>query len=181
MVKRVEGARLVHQRPFWSGSGIVALQVSPRVVHAVYVRVSRAQFARALQHQWTEPVPYPVSSTQRVYWHFEDGFYSDSDGFDAAKVRALILTGRQRRMSEAERAEAIVSLPEQRTQRRGRIPADVRQLVFRRDGHACAVCGDRHELQLDHVIPVSLGGSSEPQNLEVLCGPCNRRKGASLG
>ncbi|RSM87100.1 hypothetical protein DMH25_42665 [Streptomyces sp. WAC 01325] len=35
-------------------------------------------------------------------------------------------------------------------------------------------------MQFDHVIPVAMGGSSGADNLQVLCGPCNRSKGAGL-
>src|SRR5262249_38150822 len=41
-------------------------------------------------------------------------------------------------------------------------------------------CGATNELQFDHVIPVALGGGSSADNLQLLCGPCNRRKGAGL-
>ncbi len=39
----------------------------------------------------------------------------------------------------------------------------------------CAVCGtaDRDNLNIDHVIPESTGGSNELDNLQVLCTPCN--------
>jgi 5-methylcytosine-specific restriction endonuclease McrA len=30
------------------------------------------------------------------------------------------------------------------------------------------------------VIPVALGGASTPGNLQLLCAPCNRDKGAAL-
>ena len=63
---------------------------------------------------------------------------------------------------------------------RGAIPDDVKHLVWQRDGGACRSCGATLELQFDHVIPVSMGGASTPENLQILCGPCNRRKGASL-
>lgn len=51
--------------------------------------------------------------------------------------------------------------------------------VVRRDNSTCQICG-RHlkdeEIELDHLIPLSRGGSSEESNLRVTCVKCNRRK-----
>lgn len=42
---------------------------------------------------------------------------------------------------------------------------------------ACAACGDTERQQeIDHIIPVRLGGSSYPSNLQLLCFRCNRSK-----
>ena len=41
-------------------------------------------------------------------------------------------------------------------------------------------CGSRFEIQYDHVIPLSLGGASTAENLQILCAPCNQAKGAQL-
>ncbi len=52
--------------------------------------------------------------------------------------------------------------------------------VFRRDGYMCAHCDsecDRALLEVDHVLPLSLGGTDDPSNLQTLCRTCNRRKG----
>jgi len=46
-------------------------------------------------------------------------------------------------------------------------------------GHRCWLCGDPWQ-EWDHVIPVSRGGTDWPANLRPACGPCNRRKHASL-
>jgi 5-methylcytosine-specific restriction endonuclease McrA len=50
-----------------------------------------------------------------------------------------------------------------------------------RQDYRCPMCGKREpeiRLTIDHVIPVSLGGSNDPSNLGGLCGPCNLSKGA---
>lgn len=33
-----------------------------------------------------------------------------------------------------------------------------------------------YKLEIDHIIPECNGGSSEPENLQLLCRGCNRRK-----
>lgn len=45
--------------------------------------------------------------------------------------------------------------------------------------HACP-CGTTTNLTVDHIVPLALGGSNDLDNLQVLCGPCNFRKGARL-
>lgn len=42
---------------------------------------------------------------------------------------------------------------------------------------ACASCGAMSDLVIDHIVPVCLGGSGEPENLQCLCATCNRAKG----
>jgi HNH endonuclease len=57
------------------------------------------------------------------------------------------------------------------------IPQDVKIAVSVRDGGKCRVCGSAYDLQYDHIIPNSLGGSSDDvDNIQLLCGRCNRRK-----
>lgn len=60
---------------------------------------------------------------------------------------------------------------------RAPIPTEVRSAVFDRDGHACVICHATDDLALDHIYPWSLGGPDTPDNLRVLCRPCNSRKG----
>ncbi len=64
--------------------------------------------------------------------------------------------------------------------KRRKLPERLRQSVFDRDG-ACMECGAVDNLEVDHIYPVALGGSDDLDNLQALCAPCNRRKGASLG
>jgi 5-methylcytosine-specific restriction endonuclease McrA len=52
--------------------------------------------------------------------------------------------------------------------------------IFARDKFTCQYCGakpHRSELNLDHVIPRSLGGRTTWENVVCCCVDCNRRKG----
>jgi hypothetical protein len=55
--------------------------------------------------------------------------------------------------------------------------------VARRDNYMCQECGRplrEHELEFDHSIPRSLGGTSEEHNIRLTCLKCNRKKGKKL-
>jgi hypothetical protein len=66
-----------------------------------------------------------------------------------------------------------------RPDKRAAIPLPVRMAVFARDGGRCRRCGWTEDIQFDHVIPYSTGGGDEANNLQLLCGPCNREKGVT--
>lgn len=62
-----------------------------------------------------------------------------------------------------------------------RIPRSVMIRVVRRDNNQCQLCGKvlrDDEIEFDHIIPVSKGGSSEEHNIRVTCLRCNRQKSA---
>ena len=44
----------------------------------------------------------------------------------------------------------------------------------------CANCGTSEQIQMDHIHPLSKGGSHHIDNIQPLCGPCNSSKGAKL-
>lgn len=59
----------------------------------------------------------------------------------------------------------------------------LRYEVLRRDNHACRYCGATApdvKLNVDHVIPTSLGGSDKPTNLVTSCANCNSGKTSSM-
>lgn len=60
----------------------------------------------------------------------------------------------------------------------------LRFAVFQRDDHTCQYCGIRAGdqgtvLQIDHILPVSMGGRDEPTNLITACRDCNSGKSSS--
>ncbi len=126
----------------------------------------------------------PVRSArvgERTYYRFEDKWFWDNDDLTADEVHALLVTRQHRETARIERAQAMVALGERPVSvRRGAIPQDVQQLVYLRDEGRCHHCGSTTEMQFDDMIPLAMGDSSEDVNLQLLCGPCNRRMGAGL-
>ena len=58
-----------------------------------------------------------------------------------------------------------------------------RRNILYRDRNRCQYCGKtfaQKELNLDHVAPISRGGSSCWENVVCACIPCNTRKGDRL-
>jgi len=59
------------------------------------------------------------------------------------------------------------------------IPRHIMLRVVRRDNSQCQVCSrvlKDDEIEFDHIIPISKGGSSEEHNVRVTCFECNRRR-----
>lgn len=61
------------------------------------------------------------------------------------------------------------------------ISQKVKDLVWNRDGGQCVICGSNRNLEFDHIIPYSKGGSNTYRNIQLLCEPCNRRKSNKIG
>lgn len=57
------------------------------------------------------------------------------------------------------------------------VNAKKRLSVFRRDRFRCVVCGRNDDLTVDHILPISKGGTDEEKNLQTMCQRCNLRKG----
>jgi 5-methylcytosine-specific restriction endonuclease McrA len=97
---------------------------------------------------------------------------------DSAARARVIAEARELRKLRKLRSQATAVVKD--GYKREPISASVRSEVWRRDNGCCVDCGSRDRLELDHIIPVSKGGSSSARNIELRCLPCNRSKGAKI-
>ena len=64
------------------------------------------------------------------------------------------------------------------------IPVKMKMRIARRDNYTCQECGKNlkdDEIEFDHIIPFSRGGSSEEHNIRLICPDCNRHKSNRAG
>jgi len=52
--------------------------------------------------------------------------------------------------------------------------------LLRASGDRCIYCGSDYMVGRDHIVPLSRGGSNSINNLQILCCPCNSRKGTKI-
>lgn len=58
-----------------------------------------------------------------------------------------------------------------------------RKEVLERDAYLCVACRAKGRItdatEVDHIIPLSKGGTDDAHNLQSLCGPCHESKTAA--
>lgn len=179
MLRRAENVRIAHRRGFFTSKGNAVLSVGKK--HYLLGKVKEELFLQQRQAQMQYPRLVTTINGRR-YWQFENKFYWENEGLRSDEVYALLVTREQRRRQHIDRAQAtvaIASAPRGATVRQA-IPDDLKQYIWTRDEGRCRACGSTMELQYDHIIPLKMGGSNNAENLQILCGPCNRSKSAGL-
>lgn len=154
-----------------------------RVAFAVCMRPSVFNKAQAFQRK--EPI-YLGSGFRleegkpegKVWWYGDQFWMSTGYSEQEARVHLVREQGRREewKRQRLEKAAAVTAKPHRKT-----IPKEVRLLVWERDGGRCVNCGSTEDLEYDHIIPVSRGGSNTERNLQILCVECNRKKRDRIG
>jgi len=96
------------------------------------------------------------------------------------QFRSLLHTRTGRRWSSTD-LDLLFTAVQKRLTRHFREPisyGDYLKLLWN-SPHVCKQCGKTPpnvKLHIDHIIPVSLGGSSKKENIQFLCAECNLKK-----
>lgn len=96
----------------------------------------------------------------------------------AEKAAAYRVKNRERVL--ASRRASKAKRRAQKYKSEGSFSTDDWNTVLEYYGHRCLECGSVKDLQPDHVIPLSKGGPHNIENIQPLCGRCNRIKQATF-
>jgi 5-methylcytosine-specific restriction endonuclease McrA len=139
----------------------------------------------AYQADWREDNKERKAASDRAY---REANLEERRAHDRAYRAANAEARREadRNYYRANRSKWIEARARRRARLRGveTIPYGRRE-IFDRDGGQCKLCGvqlrfEPQAFQIDHIVPISLGGPDTPANVQLACPTCNRRKGASL-
>ncbi|MEX2373973.1 MAG: HNH endonuclease signature motif containing protein [Dehalococcoidia bacterium] len=148
-----------------------------RVGNRLLARLKQREYAESERRVQTVGAAAIAEDRGRTLWVTSDGYFWDDDGLAPEEVALLVWDRARRQDARIERLRKVRATEEGVTgARRERIPDDVRLFVWQRDEGRCVRCGAQEDLQFDHVIPVAHGGGNTAENVQILCGTCNRAK-----
>lgn len=133
-----------------------------------------------------EPVRLDFLGYVGDLWLFRENCYLCGEfirlSYTDDEIKLLIINeyDKERKQFESLKRKFKSSEIAEESFHRIRIPEQVRIEVWHRDVGKCARCGSRENLEYDHIIPVSKGGSNTTRNIELLCEKCNRSKGTKI-
>lgn len=98
-------------------------------------------------------------------------------GANYSEVIEFLADEMLKKLDPERKPAATPAPPTPAVSRRSRlhIPTATRRHVWQRDRGKCTACGTRYFLELDHVVPVALGGVHSAANLRLRCRAHNQR------
>jgi 5-methylcytosine-specific restriction endonuclease McrA len=120
-----------------------------------------------------------LEKAQALMAHKVQGNTNLENVLDVLLDSYLTTHGREERAERArkrKKSRKVEKVPSNSSAKRKHIPNEIKRSVFERDEYACSYiagdgtcCKKTAGLEIDHIIPVALGGDNSEDNLRVLC------------
>jgi len=187
-VRKISKWQIVEEGSFWPGgrffykhTGLTRGSEGYRRAETDSIKLDLAEYQRAKQEIEESGGARIGQQGSLALWWAEDGLYWADANLADEDVLLLIWDRLRKQNRKLDRLRKLRHSQEQLDElRRERIADEVRALVWERDEGRCVKCGTEEELQFDHIIPVARGGGNTAENIQILCGGCNRQKGDQI-
>lgn len=132
---------------------------------------------KAPAYQNIKKYKYPNSSIfldATCFYMSTNMLTSEEIGSLMTNIFASVMDGKFEEVQKYNFITRIIKGP----QKRKYIPFDIRKKIL---SHGqCVFCGDTKRLSIDHIIPITHGGTNDESNLQCLCLKCNLKKGNKI-
>lgn len=145
---------------------------------------ARRPWMREKNRRWREANKDKVKALNKK-WHLENEeyhreqsrlWYASNTRRALARVKAYAKTPLGKASLARQRAKRLFALKKSVCT----LTAEEWLAIRRIQKHRCLHCLKRKKLTMDHIHPLSKGGSHTKENIQGLCRSCNSRKGAKL-
>lgn len=109
------------------------------------------------------------------WWRHREKRMAENEAWREANREKSLAAMRAWALANPDRVNLLSRLKKQRRRAAGVLTVADWELVLDTYGRECLACG-KPEVTIDHVIPVSKGGTNTIDNVQPLCGPCNNSK-----
>lgn len=135
-------------------------------------------------------LPYKIDFIEKEVSNYYEKLYDDEI---KKQLRQELLDKENERLLREKKEElrkvviqelsedGLITKDDYITKKREPISQQVQDKVWNRDNGRCVKCGSQENLEFDHIIPFSKGGSNTYRNLQLLCQKCNRKKSNKIG
>ena len=148
----------------------------------VILRNKEAEKMRRLRANWTDEQK-ELAHQKRVEYYYKHR-QECIDRVIAYKNNNREAVAAYRKKYNQENPEIIRTYSRKRRAMKAAVggehtPEDIQQLrVLQKDKCALCLCSIKQSRHVDHIVPISRGGSNDKYNLQLLCQTCNQRKHA---
>lgn len=171
--------RILPVESFYKGNSHLGLSYKCKACTRDYRAANKTRIA-AQEAAWRANNPETVRNYKKPHFRSEE---AKEKRRIADRARYAADPEKYRAKSRAKYAENPDPHSKRQEKRRanlkaapGQLPKKIRDQLIEKFGELCMCCGSTEKVSIDHVIPISKGGSKSIENIQLLCIPCNVRK-----
>lgn len=126
---------------------------------------------------------FPHHKAKEIVYAFVEYYFTGEFSCGDDTVKAILEASKHQIELDKANDKRNAKKYKTKQERRKNISTKLRFEIFERDCFTCQYCGRKSPevvLSIDHIKPISKGGTNEKQNLITACLDCNKGKGTKI-